>query len=58
MGVPEAFFGEELLAVVRPKEGADVTEQDLREFYNVSSIKGRLAIRRFRATSSLWTPIL
>ncbi len=33
MGVPEAFFGEELLAVVRPKEGADVTEQDLREFY-------------------------
>ena len=58
VGVPDAFFGEELLAVVRPKEGADFTEQDLREFYNVSSIKGRLAIRRFRATSSLWTPIL
>ena len=33
VGVPDAFFGEELLAVVRPKEGADVTEQDLREFY-------------------------
>ena len=33
MGVPDAFFGEELLAVVRPKEGADITEQDLREFY-------------------------
>ncbi len=32
VGVPDAFFGEELLAVVRPKEGADVIEQDLREF--------------------------
>src|SRR2546423_468081 len=33
VGVPDAFFGEELLAVGRPKEGADGTEQDLREFY-------------------------
>jgi fatty-acyl-CoA synthase len=32
VGVPDAFFGEELLAVVRLREGAVVTEQDLREF--------------------------
>ncbi len=32
LGVPDAFFGEELLAVVRPKEGEQVTEQELREF--------------------------
>src|SRR5579859_1628718 len=32
VGVPDTFFGEELLAVVRPKEGEQVTEQELREF--------------------------
>jgi fatty-acyl-CoA synthase len=32
VGVPDAFFGEELLAVVRLKEGAAATEQDLRAF--------------------------
>ena len=32
LGVPDTFFGEELLAVVRPKEGEQVTEQELREF--------------------------
>jgi fatty-acyl-CoA synthase len=32
VGVPDAFFGEELLAVVRPREGTDVTEQELRAF--------------------------
>ena len=32
VGVPDAFFGEELLAVVRLREGAVVTEQDLRAF--------------------------
>jgi fatty-acyl-CoA synthase len=32
VGVPDAFFGEELLAVVRPREGAEITEQELREF--------------------------
>lgn len=32
VGVPDAYFGEELLAVVRPREGAEVTEQELREF--------------------------
>jgi fatty-acyl-CoA synthase len=32
VGVPDAFFGEELLAAVRPKEGVAVTEQELREF--------------------------
>jgi fatty-acyl-CoA synthase len=32
VGVPDPFFGEELLAVVRPKDGTDVTEQELRDF--------------------------
>jgi fatty-acyl-CoA synthase len=32
LGVPDSFFGEELLAVVLPKEGAQLTEQELREF--------------------------
>ncbi len=32
VGVPDAFFGEELLAVVRPKEGEQITEQELRDF--------------------------
>ena len=32
LGVPDAFFGEELLAVVRLREGAAVTEQELRAF--------------------------
>src|SRR5947209_13873002 len=32
VGVPDTFFGEELLAVVRSKEGAEVTEQELRAF--------------------------
>jgi fatty-acyl-CoA synthase len=32
VGVPDAFFGEELLAVVRPREGEESTEQELREF--------------------------
>ena len=32
VGVPDAFFGEELLAVVHLREGEEVTEQELREF--------------------------
>jgi fatty-acyl-CoA synthase len=32
LGVPDAFFGEELLAVVMPKAGETITEQDLRAF--------------------------
>jgi len=32
LGVPDKFFGEELLAVVRPKEGEQPTEEELREF--------------------------
>ncbi|HEY6409901.1 MAG TPA: AMP-binding protein, partial [Ktedonobacteraceae bacterium] len=32
LGVPDAFFGEELLAVVLPKEGEEITEQELRDF--------------------------
>jgi fatty-acyl-CoA synthase len=32
LGVPDKFFGEELLAVVRPREGTQLTEEELREF--------------------------
>ncbi len=32
LGVPDAFFGEELLAVVMPKAGEELTEEALREF--------------------------
>jgi len=32
LGVPDSFFGEELLAVVLPKEGEQLTEEELREY--------------------------
>jgi fatty-acyl-CoA synthase len=32
LGVPDPFFGEELLAVVLPKAGEEITEQELRDF--------------------------
>jgi fatty-acyl-CoA synthase len=32
VGVPDAYFGEELLAVVRPSEGVQLTEQELRDY--------------------------
>jgi fatty-acyl-CoA synthase len=32
LGVPDAFFGEELLAVVMPKAGEELTEEELRAF--------------------------
>jgi len=32
LGVPDTFFGEELLAVVRLKEGEQLTEQELRDY--------------------------
>ena len=32
LDVPDAFFGEELLAVVLPKEGEEISEQELRDF--------------------------
>ncbi len=32
LGVPDAFFGEELLAVVIPRAGEQVTEQELRDY--------------------------
>ncbi len=38
LGVPDAFFGEELLAVVIPKQGEQLTEQELREY-----CKGRIS---------------
>ena len=38
VGVPDTFFGEELLAVVRPKAGEQLTEQELRDY-----CKGRIS---------------
>jgi fatty-acyl-CoA synthase len=32
LGVPDAFFGEELLAVILAKTGMQLTEQELREY--------------------------
>ncbi len=32
LGVPDTFFGEELLAVILPKVGEEITEQELRDF--------------------------
>jgi fatty-acyl-CoA synthase len=32
LGVPDKFFGEELLAVVLPREGIQITEEELREY--------------------------
>src|SRR5437588_13086478 len=32
LGVPDTFFGEELLAVVLPKEGEAIHEQELRDY--------------------------
>ena len=32
VGVPDVFFGEELLAVVIPKTGEQLTEQELRDY--------------------------
>jgi fatty-acyl-CoA synthase len=32
LGVPDQFFGEELLAVVIPTQGAQLTEQEIREY--------------------------
>jgi fatty-acyl-CoA synthase len=34
LGVPDKFFGEEMLAVVRPKEREQLTEQEMRDFCN------------------------
>src|SRR5207248_4467800 len=32
LGVPDKFYGEELLAVVLPREGMQLTEEELREY--------------------------
>jgi len=32
LGVPDKFFGEELLAVVHPKDGVELTEEELRAY--------------------------
>ncbi len=46
LGVPDTFFGEELLAVVLPIEGSQVTEEELREH----TAKGTSARRKFPVT--------
>ncbi len=32
LGVPDKFFGEELLAVIRPRDGEQLSEQELRDY--------------------------
>lgn len=41
LGVPDTFFGEELLAVVLPQQGEQVTEEELREF-----CKGQISFQK------------
>lgn len=50
-GVPDAFFGEELLAVVIPKAGEQLTEQELRDFCH-SQISHQKIPRYFRFVES------
>ncbi len=38
LGVPDSFFGEELLAVIRLQEGVELTEEDLQAY-----CKGRIS---------------
>ncbi len=53
LGVPDTFFGEELLAVIVPRQGSS-----LRKTNYASTAKARSAIRKRRATSSSSNPIL
>jgi fatty-acyl-CoA synthase len=53
LGVPDAFFGEVLLAVVRSVENEQLTGENCEP-----SVRTRSAIRRSRVTSSLWMPTL
>ncbi|HZU66857.1 MAG TPA: AMP-binding protein [Ktedonobacteraceae bacterium] len=41
LGVPDKFYGEELLAVVLPREGVELTEEELREY-----CKGRISSQK------------
>jgi len=41
LGVPDTFFGEEVLAVVIPKAGTEITEEELREY-----CKGKLSYQK------------
>jgi fatty-acyl-CoA synthase len=51
VGVPDAFFGEELLAVVIPKAGEQLTEQELRDYCH-SQISHRKIPRYFQFVDS------
>ena len=51
LGVPDTFFGEELLAVVIPKKGQQVTEEELREFCK-EEISGQKIPRYFQFVES------
>ncbi len=46
--MPDAFFGEELLAVVIPKQGEQVTEQELREFCRVPKQREQVTEQELR----------
>ncbi len=41
LGVPDKFYGEELLAVILPIEGMQITEEELREY-----CKGRISSQK------------
>ncbi len=51
LGVPDKFFGEELLAVILPQEGAQMTEEELRE-YCTGHISRQKIPRYFQFVSS------
>jgi acyl-coenzyme A synthetase/AMP-(fatty) acid ligase len=51
LGVPDAFFGEELLAVVRPGEATEVTEQELREFSKGKISHQKIPVARCKSSS-------
>ncbi len=51
LGVPDAFFGEELLAVVMPKPGETLTEEELRAFCKDQISKQKIP-RYFKFTDS------
>jgi fatty-acyl-CoA synthase len=51
LGVPDAFFGEELLAVVMPRAGVELTEEELRDFCNGQISKQKIP-RYFKLTDA------
>jgi fatty-acyl-CoA synthase len=51
LGVPDAFFGEELLAVVIPKAGVELSEEELRDYCNGQISKQKIP-RYFKFTDA------